>query len=133
VKARFHEKEVFSACRTLFGPEVRLSLDFLGYLQAGGVKAAFRERAKQTHPDRFATHAPDVQTRQAEIFREVVEAFDLIKDFLKHRDETFIQSADRVFHPSRPQTWSRPTRARKPVTEHVYRGIMPLRRLEFGS
>jgi len=133
VKARFHEKEVFSACRTLFGPEVRLSLDFLGYLQAGGVKAAFREQAKQNHPDLFATHAPDVQNRQAEIFREVREAFDLIKDFLKHRDESFSQGADRIFHPSRPQSWSHPKRARKPATEHFYRGIMPLRRLEFGS
>lgn len=131
---RFHENEVFSACRTLFGPEVNLSLDFLGYLQPGGVKAAFRERAKQNHPDLFAGHAPEVQYRQSELFRQVREAFDLMQAFIKHRDEEQGRCAHRAFSGSRAQAWARPKRpSRRPAGGHFFRDAVPARRLEFGS
>jgi len=134
VLPRFHENEVFSACRTLFGSEVHLSLDFLGYLQPGGVKAAFREQAKQNHPDLFASHAPEIQHRQSELFRQVREAFELMQAFIKHRDEEQGQCAHRVFHGARPQTWARPKRPpRRPAAGYFFRGAVPARRLEFGS
>jgi hypothetical protein len=111
-----------------------LSLDFLGYLQASGAKAAFRERAKQNHPDRFAIHDSEVQNRQTELFREVVDAFDLIRNFLKHRDETWPEqifsraAASRQHHRPSPAA----PRHQSP-TAHFYRSSIPLRRLEFGS
>ncbi|OHB26357.1 MAG: hypothetical protein A2X84_07220 [Desulfuromonadaceae bacterium GWC2_58_13] len=134
MRGRFNEKDVYSACRTLFGSEVQLSLDFLGYLQASGAKAAFREQAKQNHPDLFAIHDLDVQNRQAELFREVVKAFDLIKNFLKHRDEA---SPEPVFsRPAPSRQHYRPTPApprHKAPAGHFYRSSIPFRRLEFGS
>ncbi|MBN1364369.1 MAG: hypothetical protein JW976_06150 [Syntrophaceae bacterium] len=44
--------ELFQACETIFGPEVKLSRDFLVDLQSIVVKTAFRKRAFETHPDR---------------------------------------------------------------------------------
>ncbi len=137
MRARFHEKDIFLACRTLFGPEIQLSLDFLGYLQPSGAKTAFREKAKQNHPDLFTTHSLEVQHQQAEVFRQVREAFNLIKDFLKHRDETYGQSVAQVLqHPS-VRRYYRPTppqaSRRKPPAGHYYQGTVPLRPLEFGS
>ena len=44
------DAEVFRACRTLFGPELCLSHDFLNYLQPDGVRSAYRKRAKSVHP-----------------------------------------------------------------------------------
>ncbi len=134
MRVRFNENEVYSACRTLFGPEVQLSLDFLSYLQASGAKAAFREQAKQNHPDLFAIHDQEVQNRQAQLFREVVQAFDLIKNFLKHRDDS---GPEAIFaRPAATRRYYRPT-AQSPRSNtangRFYRSSIPLRRLEFGS
>jgi hypothetical protein len=136
LRPQFHKKEVFLACRTLFGAEVQLSLDFLEYLQTSGAKAAFRERAKQNHPDLFASQALHIQHRQSEIFREVVAAFDLVNAFLKHRDEFHGRSSARPGYYSSSRQYSSPphtAKRPKPATGHYYRGVIPQRRLEFGS
>lgn len=69
------------ACRVLFGTEVQLSRDFLFYMQPGGVKSAFRQKAKQIHPDMFATASADEYERQTELFRDVNEAYKLLDRF----------------------------------------------------
>lgn len=136
MQPQFLKNEVFLACRTLFGSEVQISLDFLDYLQASGAKAAFRERAKQNHPDLFAAQALHIQHRQSEIFREMVEAFDLVNAFLKHRDEKLGPVFVRPAYSAAPRQHNRPTHNAKrhsPPTGHHYRGGIPQRRLEFGS
>ncbi|MEI6127562.1 MAG: J domain-containing protein, partial [Pseudomonadota bacterium] len=47
--------ELYNACRTIFGPEVSISIEFLNYLQPVGLKTAYRKRALETHPDRAKT------------------------------------------------------------------------------
>ncbi|SDL29409.1 hypothetical protein SAMN05660860_00260 [Geoalkalibacter ferrihydriticus] len=79
------ETEILKACRTLFGADVWLDRRFLLYLQHDGAKAAFRKRAKETHPDRFPGE-PQVQQRQSEQFQAVTHAYDLINGFLSTRD-----------------------------------------------
>ncbi|WP_429884532.1 J domain-containing protein [Geoalkalibacter halelectricus] len=81
----FQETEVLKACRTLFGAEVWLDRRFLLYLQPDGAKAAFRKRAKETHPDRFPGE-PQIQQRQSEQFQAVARAYDLVSGFLSTRD-----------------------------------------------
>jgi hypothetical protein len=63
------QSAILDACRTLFGDEVNLGPEFLGYLQPGGAKSAFRNQVKQHHPDRFAGAAPEVRARQTARFR----------------------------------------------------------------
>lgn len=79
------ETALFNACRTLFGKEVNLSRDFLNYLQPSGVKTAFRSQAKAHHPDAHASSSKQIRNLQAERFREIRQAYDLIVDFLENR------------------------------------------------
>lgn len=86
MKATITEDRIFDACRTLFGSDVRLSRDFLQYLQPDGAKSEYRRRAKQVHPDRHEAEDPEIQRRQAELFRELVAAHEVIAEFLGQRD-----------------------------------------------
>lgn len=46
------EKDLFEACRLLFGEEIKISWGFLGYLREEGIAGAFRKKALEVHPDR---------------------------------------------------------------------------------
>lgn len=47
----YTKQELIEACITLFGPQIPRSTDFLKYLRHSGIKAAYRKRAMETHPD----------------------------------------------------------------------------------
>jgi len=81
------ESEVLQACKTLFGTEVDICRGFLFYLQPTGLKSAYRKKAKETHPDLFSSHAPHVQKMQASRFRDVVRAYDIVRQFVKQRED----------------------------------------------
>jgi hypothetical protein len=44
--------DLYKACHVLFGSEIDVSADFLRYLQMPGLKAVYRQKALETHPDR---------------------------------------------------------------------------------
>lgn len=117
------ETELLAACRILFGPGVRLSREFLHYLQPCGAKAAFRKKAKETHPDLSPASDPDDQQRRSETFRELKSANDLICAFLQQRGESPPPSSSGA-------SGSRPGRGYS--TESFFRGRVPSRPLEFG-
>lgn len=77
--------ELFDACRILFGPDIDLSVDFLHYLHYDGVKAAFRRKAKETHPDLSLFVSPHNQSHNAEHFRRANEAYELLGHFVRNR------------------------------------------------
>ncbi|MBN2810164.1 MAG: J domain-containing protein [Deltaproteobacteria bacterium] len=81
------ENEVLGACRVLFGSQVVLSRDFLATLQTSGVRGAYLTQAKTTHPDRFPGADFAVLQRQAERFRQVAGAYDILNDFLIAREQ----------------------------------------------
>lgn len=118
------ETELLAACRVLFGPGVRLSREFLHYLQPGGAKAAFRKKAKETHPDLGCASDPDDRLRRTETFRELKSANDLICDFLRQRSERPQLSVVRAAPTGRP--------GRSYNSESFFRGRVPPRPLEFG-
>ncbi len=129
--ASLHENEVLKACRTLFGPDVWLDRHFLGYLQPDGAKAAYRKRAKETHPDRFPGEH-QTQKRQAEHFHAVHHAYDLVRSFLAHRDRADLKSA--AGKTSRPREEARPhahPHREKPARSSS--GPIPSRTYEIGS
>jgi hypothetical protein len=82
----YQEKEVFRACRLLFGAQVTLNPDFLAYLQLDGIRVAYRMQAKITHPDRFPGASLFFLQRQAELFRRVTAAYDILNNFLSVRE-----------------------------------------------
>ena len=81
--AALQTSQLFRACHVLFGPEISASLDFIRYLQLPGLKAAFRKKALETHPDRavlLALQAPDLERR----FKEVHAAYRDLSDYLEN-------------------------------------------------
>jgi hypothetical protein len=118
---------VLDACRTLFGDEVNLGPEFLGYLQPGGAKSAFRTQVKQHHPDRFPGAPPEVRARQTARFREIHQAYHLLASYLDQRGRLRPHGTT-AKQPPRPAP-SRQHRPSTPATEG--HGIPPLP-LEFG-
>ncbi|KJR43280.1 molecular chaperone DnaJ [Candidatus Magnetoovum chiemensis] len=82
----FTESELYNACKVLFGTSIRADRRFLEYIQASGLKSAFRKKAMDTHPDRFATMDEEYQKTCAVQFREVTEAYDKLNNYIKLRD-----------------------------------------------
>ncbi len=124
------EIEVFRACRTLFGSEVKLNQDFLFYLQPAGVRTAYRSKAKTTHPDRFVEAATTTQNKQHRLFQDLNQAHQTVQSYLKQR-KTFSSG-----HFSRSNTTY--TQAKRRRQDHVikqYRRTSPLpaRPLQFGQ
>lgn len=122
------ETKVLDACRTLFGEDVSLRRDFLFYLQPTGAKTAFRKIAKETHPDHFANEPSDIQKRQNDQFRDVLQAYELLNTFFRQRDDGLWMPSDRLSGSDiRKQ-------ARREATKEnrYYAGPVPLRPLEIG-
>lgn len=82
-ESALYTSQLFNACHVLFGSEVNVSLDFIHYLQMPGLKAAFRKKALETHPDRAAfldLGAPDLEDQ----FKQVHAAYRELSDYLEN-------------------------------------------------
>ena len=90
----FAENELLDACRVLFGSGVHLTRDFLFYMQPCGVKTAFRQKAKEVHPDMHAYASTEEYSRQTELFRDVNEAYRLLERFTSSADKRLWTPAD---------------------------------------
>lgn len=131
------DPSLLQACRALFGPEAPLSPEFLLTLKPSTVKTAFRKKAKETHPDLFTANDAATQRRQAEMFRIVNDAYDIMRKYCERRDREQKHAQAR---PHRKTHSRRPAAATKGATPtfHVdtagwlYRGVVPERRLEIG-
>ncbi len=122
------EAEVFRACRTLFGSELHLSREFLRSLKASGVRTAYRKKAKNTHPDRFAFSAASTREKQLRLFQDLNQAHETVLKYLKQRDLFSSTSFG-----TRSSTFTQPKRRRqdRPYGKY-YQGPLPTRPLQFG-
>jgi hypothetical protein len=114
------ETALINACRTLFGDELELSREFLWYLQPGGVKSAYRLRAKEAHPDLHSSAAPHVHQRQTACFQQINQAHDLLMAFFAEREK-----GNRTAQESQPH----PPAGRGQESQ---KNAIPERPLEFG-
>ncbi len=118
------ETEAFRACRTLFGSHLRLSRDFLQYLQASGARSAFRKQAKTTHPDICHNH-PHKKRRQIRLFQDLNQAHQLLQNYLRQRDLAGVHKY--------PSQSTRPSETSNPQRPHPPQGPLPTRPLQFGT
>ena len=121
------ETALINACHTLFGRDLFISKDFLWYLQPAGLKAAYRQKAKEAHPDRFNHLAPLDQQQKTAFFQEVNQAYALLCSFFSERDETTEKPTPR---PARKQPTKKP--AHSTPRHNAFRRV-PERTLEFGQ
>ena len=86
MEQRFSETELFRSCRILFGDDLNISSEFLNYLQASGIKGAYRKRAMETHPDRFIGQELLLRQQGVGLFHAVQEAYENLLTFLKAKE-----------------------------------------------
>ncbi len=119
-----------NACKALFGPETRVSASFLLSLKPHILKNAFRKKAKETHPDLFTAHDAAAQKRQAEMFRIVSNAYNIMRRYCERRDRLRVlhgaSNSEAQPAPAATQTF------RVDEQGWLYRGVVPERRLEIG-
>jgi hypothetical protein len=128
--AEVSRQDLFKACESLFGTDIDISVEFLRYLKPSGVKAAYRKKAMETHPDRAAVvdgKADFMEDR----FKEISLAYQLLQDFLASPWKYSLDESGALY--VRKQPPPRPDTRRKPNSEPRYGGRMPSRRLLFGQ
>ena len=140
------EHELHRACEIIFGPELAVTREFLDYLQPSGVKSAYRKRAMETHPDRFAAGGTSSQSRDNDLFHAVQHSYEHLLQYLKAREQGFRlpyrapvrPPAWRSARPSATATQQNQTRNNTPPhgsgwnVEQHYHGPLPNRRLLLG-
>ena len=80
------EEELYRSCRIIFGRELRVSPDFLQYLQLSGIKKAYRKKALEFHPDRGFSQSLTLQQGMASQFIDVHQAYEKLVAYLESRD-----------------------------------------------
>ncbi|MDH3360093.1 MAG: J domain-containing protein [Desulfobulbaceae bacterium] len=90
------EHELFDACRVLFGTDLNVTHDFLEYLQASGLKTAYRKRALETHPDRIAAMGVNEQQHDTNLFLQVQTAYEGLTSYIDARKKGVIIKPSRT-------------------------------------
>ncbi|KPK00557.1 MAG: hypothetical protein AMJ60_00830 [Desulfobacterales bacterium SG8_35] len=80
------EEELFRSCRIIFGKDLKVSREFLQYLQLSGIKKAYRLKALEIHPDRESCRELTLQQSLAHQFIDVHEAYKILLAYLEARD-----------------------------------------------
>jgi hypothetical protein len=137
---------LFDACRTIFGPQVNVSTEFLRYLQPIGVKSAFKKRALETHPDRAKQLGGSPRKLQEE-FRIVKQAYELLLSYVENKTRRIVyepgltgrrargphQQSRHHMHAETGPKHGQPYRHRRTAADHFYTGPLPQRKLMFGQ
>jgi hypothetical protein len=123
------EHELHRACEIIFGPELAVTREFLDYLQPSGVKSAYRKRALETHPDRFAASGTSIQPRNNDLFHAVQHSYEHLLQYLQAREQGF-RLPYRA--PLRPAAW-RTAKPSAPATQQTPANTPPRGKTEFRS
>jgi len=81
------EEELYRSCRLIFGKDLKVSREFLEYLQLSGIKKAYRKKALEIHPDRESCQKLTLQQSMAHQFVDVHEAYKNLVAYLEARDK----------------------------------------------
>jgi len=122
--------ELFDACGVLFGPRTVFSPDFLKYIQPSGLKAAYRKKALETHPDR----AEAIGTDRSELndhFIRVNLAYEKLCSVINNPGAA-IPKRESVIRKNRKTTFSK-QRPDKRNSDHFFSGKIPGRKLLIGQ
>ncbi|MCP4717045.1 MAG: J domain-containing protein [Deltaproteobacteria bacterium] len=127
------QADLLKACRIIFGNNVSVTIDFLHYVQLVGLKAAYRKKAFETHPDR-ARAMGTYEAGMTEKFKRVREAYELLHNYLSKkplRTSLTAQARTARKEPAVQQPHSRAPGAAR--VDHFYNGRMPNRTLLIGQ
>jgi hypothetical protein len=140
IETELRTSQLYDACHVLFGSDIDVSVDFLQYLQIPGLKAVYRRKALETHPDRaIALALPPVTLEEQ--FKKINSAYQELHDYLENPlrfqliDDGFRRRPNPTSHKMHgwSGTHSRQTDARSEARRPLYRGTVPKRALLFGQ
>ena len=140
-------KDLYNACSVLFGTDIKVSSDFLKYVHSSGLKAAYRKRAFETHPDRSTLLAESAISLE-ERFKELNLAYEQLNTFIKYPWK-YSQHIHTVHKTTEPGSTGRKRRTyetqdqRKQrnsghqgsshgLNDHLWRGNLPGKKLLIG-
>ena len=133
--------QLYNACHVLFGSDIDVSCDFLRYLQIPGLKAVYRKKALETHPDRaIALDLPPVTLEEQ--FKKINSAYQELHNYLENPlrfkliDDGFRKRPNRTS--PKMHTWSGTKSRQTDSRPEGYRcqfnkGTIPKRTLLFGQ
>ncbi len=122
--------ELFSACTELFGSHVQVSVDFLKYLEPSGIKAAYRERVFETHPDR-ARLLGIPEDKLAEHFKKISSAYEILSLAIRDKGRFITENKETV-----RGVWSKSGASKPQEKDHPHFSssrVMPRRPLRIGQ
>ena len=122
--------EASKACAILFGPQITPSLEFFKYLQPSGLKAAYRKKALETHPDRAGAIGEDA-AKMTELFLEATCAYQSLLPLITNNGAV-ISSRPVDSNKKREYATARKGRHRG-ASDHFYTGSIPKRSLLIGQ
>ena len=123
-------KDLFKACESLFGEDVDVSLEFLRYLKPSGLKAAYRRRAMETHPDRAVLLGGRREVLEQR-FKEINLAYQLLQAFLSRPWKYSLDERGSIYRPKKTNV--RPYRSPTAAAKPKYCRHIPDRKLLFGQ
>ncbi len=91
------EQQLFRSCAILFGAHLKISWEFLEYLQLSGLKGAYRKRAMETHPDALIRSNLQSATGSNDKFHKVQKAYEQLSCYLKIKENRPLQTRFRQF------------------------------------
>ena len=126
--------EIFDACSLLFGSQINISLDFVKYLQPSGVKAAYWQKALETHPDRAKSLGKD-EAEMNECFKKITAAYETLNSIVASGN-SILSTPKKSARPASPKNKKQPPRPSSKAQKSgdmFYRGNLPSRKLLFGQ
>jgi len=109
--------EISQACQVLFGPNTKVSADFLHTLNFPALKSAFKKRALETHPDRARVLNQDV-AKLNERFKLVSDAYDRLHSILDRKPDIRRKQGSSAYPNNKPAY-------KTGFSDHFYKGKMP--------
>ena len=119
---------LLSACSLLFGPDVHVSLDFVKIIELPALKAQYRKKAFEFHPDR-AKFLGVNEIELSEKFKELTQAYETVNSAI---EKGLGNNWGDLRRPSR----ARPPRPENPgngFSHRTYKGPLPQRELLIGQ
>ncbi|MCD6199987.1 MAG: J domain-containing protein [Deltaproteobacteria bacterium] len=124
------EAELFDACGILFDPKIEISHNFLRYLRLSDLRAAYRKKALETHPDRAKTLGKDKAEMNVHFIKATL-AYEKLSTVINDGGPVLLKEAS-FAKKTNKKTFSK-EKPYKKASSYFFNGKVPKRKLLLGQ